>query len=573
MGVSTSDADAAQTSGTVHLSLWFKDKLYECSMMMPYRSTHYTCNSSEWTVRECQNNGAESKIMIDNGGTTNGVIISSIDVVTNINWFGVEQICIPQDSASPFYEEINHALYKLDDDICGTGYNHYSLFCVDMEPDHCGPGRQIIYLNSNSENKYITNAIWTDEKNMLTCDNEFVISFGIHTSADNNAGASNAIGLSLWFDDKQYECSVVPMLISTFYSCTESSWTMIQNQSNREYKIMVENSNSGDGIIIDYINITTNIAWYGIDQICIPQNAAVFENNYSPPKLDDDFCGVGYNHYTSFCVDFEVDDCAPGKQILYFDINLKNKFLTDALWKSGTATTSHSVTMCTFSNIQDCTMTEFNGAFCCYYLQADFNEFEDDSSHRSNLQQDDMLDTIRMIRDIGMIMFITDSILVVMATVLSIILYLRRRDSLKYVVCVSVFGTVIDICLTFISIGIITENDLIDEIENLYFHGCYTSSSLADILGVKEQFSQILILDALEASLDIVGLLFLCAGKFCDHDKFQFFAESIHGGLFGLDWILIVVNFFVFILPSYTNFVDIYNDNDSLCYELNRVEL
>ena len=84
---------------------------------------------------------------------------------------------------------------------------------------------------------------------------------------------------------------------------------------------------------------------------------------------------------------------------------------------------------------------------------------------------------------------------------------------------------------------------------------------------MKEQLDQVLILDGLEAGLDIIGLLVLCIGITGHYDKCQQISDSIHGVLVGLDWILVIVNFFAFVLPSYNNFVDIYENTDLLCYD------
>eukprot|EP01084_Bolivina_argentea_P296525 510705_1 len=269
-----------------------------------------------------------------------------------------------------------------------------------------------------------------------------------------------------------------------------------------------------------------------------------------------------------------------------------------------TPTIGERLKVCNFTGVGDCVLNVHDSEFCCYTVGAVNMYTSDDKrdeGNRVDLTQEQILSAIMLIKDLSISMFVMDTLLVIMACCMWCGLYVNEEtDKLKYVKLITVCATFIDIILTLISIGIITGNDLIQEISNLYQHNCYSDETIEDILGLKEQLNQVLILDGLEAGLDVIGLIVLCIGMFgeCDKcriwadsihgvlfgldviglivlcigmfgecDKCRIWADSIHGVLFGLDWILVVVNFFAFVLPSYNKFVSIYDNVDLLCYQ------
>ena len=143
----------------------------------------------------------------------------------------------------------------------------------------------------------------------------------------------------------------------------------------------------------------------------------------------------------------------------------------------------------------------------------------------------------------------------------------KKREKEPYIKIITVCATVIDIGCTFGSLGIIISNDLINEIGNLYNHNCYSDETVEHILSLKQQLSQVLISDGLEAALDFLSLIILCIGVIAHIELCQQIADSIHGVLFAMDWLLVTVNFFAFVLPSYNSFVQIYDNDDLLCYK------
>eukprot|EP01084_Bolivina_argentea_P317632 550745_1 len=236
------------------------------------------------------------------------------------------------------------------------------------------------------------------------------------------------------------------------------------------------------------------------------------------------------------------------------------------------------VVYCNFtsSNNTDCSFKASDSLFCCSYLSAVISyhwitEDEIATYKQSFMDQDTTLNAVVNIKNIQMFMLIIDSVLVAIVLSVTIIGYfiLHKSSSLitLFDITVSAFGTFVDICLTIISIVIIVNNNLIHQMNGLYEYNCYDKDTFEEILGLKEQFNQVLILDSLEAVLDLIGLSVLIIGAITNYEKLKFCAESIHGGLFGLDWILTFVNFFAFVVPGYNSFIGLYNNDQMMCYQ------
>ena len=231
-----------------------------------------------------------------------------------------------------------------------------------------------------------------------------------------------------------------------------------------------------------------------------------------------------------------------------------------------------AVKVCNYTEAQGCQQDGLDTAYCCYTVDA-YNPWAlpaqaAQEQTRDNLTQEQILDAITWIRDLAVAMFIIDTIMVIIAfCVWAGMLITKDTEKMHYIKLITACATIIDIIFTCFSIGIIVGNNLIDELGNLYNHNCYSDETVEDILGLKEQLSQVLILDGLEAALDFMGLMMLCVGLVCHIEKCGQTADSIHGVLFGLDWILIIVNFFAFVLPAFEAFTAIYNDTSLLCYE------
>eukprot|EP01084_Bolivina_argentea_P042486 78322_1 len=233
-----------------------------------------------------------------------------------------------------------------------------------------------------------------------------------------------------------------------------------------------------------------------------------------------------------------------------------------------------AVIVCNFTLIAttDCVFENLDSSHCCSYIQAR-NIWTSYENQYDSLTDQEILNVVTRIRDIQMYMFIFDTTLAFIVIAITTIFWLKKNPIqeaiVTYDVALSAFGAMFDVILTCASIIIIADNNLINELGDLYKYNCYTKTASADVIELQGSFSQILTLDSLEAVLDIIGLitLLLGIGKCKDNQLLKFIAMAVHGALFGLDWILTVVNFVVFVLPSYQKFQDIYRNNDLLCYQ------
>ena len=168
-----------------------------------------------------------------------------------------------------------------------------------------------------------------------------------------------------------------------------------------------------------------------------------------------------------------------------------------------------AVRVCEFTEASKCELDIFDSLYCCYTIDA-YNVYatveeqqKRDENDRSNLTQDEILNAITTIKDLTIGMFVIDSLsaFVALCAVIGFAIT-KKTEKLPYVRIITICATVIDIGCTFASLGIIIFNDLINEISNLYDHNCYSDETVEDILSLKEQLSQVLILDGLEAALD-----------------------------------------------------------------------
>eukprot|EP01084_Bolivina_argentea_P083445 151075_1 len=370
--------------------------------------------------------------------------------------------------------------------------------------------------------------------------------------------SSSNLKLTLWFNNTINICSFYLLRAGTgdMFGCGSGQDSEFVSQScnfdpSPHAMLLIEvDTHVYYTLILQKIIMTTSsgIA-YGIQNVCI-DNTAKIGARYANFKLSDNVCISDKSHYSVICAD--NDECYPPKQIVYFDTSQPFVNLLNAEWSDDVAVPQNCSTLifsrtCEVSHVSanKCNHNAFNSLYCCYYLDG-YSSFLDDTEYdiinidpyadRSDLQQQDMLMTITLVKDIGFSMFVIDTVLLFTATAVFMCLWRNNKKLLRYVMVLSVFGTVIDIGLTFASIGVIVQNDLIVEIGNLYDHRCYSTDAAADIIGLKEQLGQVLILDSLEAALDVVGLCILSFGSVLEQKTIKTCSESIHGGLFGLDW-------------------------------------
>eukprot|EP01084_Bolivina_argentea_P143119 251375_1 len=169
-----------------------------------------------------------------------------------------------------------------------------------------------------------------------------VQSFSIKTATHVDSGSPHTITLTLWFNDIIYECNIVPANTNTVYMCDSNSYTIISACGAREYKLKIEVPDANAPIFSSASVIASDGTLYGINSWCIP-NSLVSSTRYQSNPLwitsVNDTCGIDTTQYTNLCIDTQEGDCAPAKQIIYFDTSKPNEYRESSLWTDATITT------------------------------------------------------------------------------------------------------------------------------------------------------------------------------------------------------------------------------------------
>ena len=240
-------------------------------------------------------------------------------------------------------------------------------------------------------------------------------------------------------------------------------------------------------------------------------------------------------------------------------------------------TFSDKSVICTFNSSSSCVYVDDDATFCCSYLDARNDFMSNGQIDETSLTRDKTLESITWIRNLQIYMLIVDSILVLVVGFM-FFKWVNAEDEEskieigRYRISLSAFGASVDVILTFCSIGLIVSNNLVSQMINLYEYNCYTKDGSKELISLQETFSQILVLDSLEAVLDICGLIGLFV-NLCKPCKFKYCADIIHTVSYGIDLLMTYVNVFVFVLPSYNQFVDLYDNDDILCYNATNYDL
>merc|ERR1712013_205508 len=133
----------------------------------------------------------------------------------------------------------------------------------------------------------------------------------------------------------------------------------------------------------------------------------------------------------------------------------------------------------------------------------------------------------------------------------------------------TMLGSFIDICITYAIVGVIDQNNMVDAMADLYAERCYTDISDRDIFELQSQFETVLVLDAVEGTLDILSMALVIVGFTSLRDStWRPLTEGAHAFMFAVfDILIVTINVAVFVLPSYATFTEFYADPDLLCFE------
>merc|ERR1712154_185095 len=77
-----------------------------------------------------------------------------------------------------------------------------------------------------------------------------LVSFGFRTYVNDWSTTPAKIITSLWYDGNIYQCNLYPTQSGELYLCTSSSWVVFKQCDNDEFKIMIDNSDSGNSVEI-----------------------------------------------------------------------------------------------------------------------------------------------------------------------------------------------------------------------------------------------------------------------------------------------------------------------------------
>eukprot|EP01083_Nonionella_stella_P225574 801817_1 len=176
-----------------------------------------------------------------------------------------------------------------------------------------------------------------------------VSGFGVRTSKDwfsNTPGASTVV-LTLWLNSMMYTCSIKPTQIDTLYFCDDSNFTVVGEYCNyiqSEAKIMIDNSKHHDGVGIGTIFVNTTYGFqYEISGYCIGNELISMNAHYTKYTTK---CDIGGWFADSMCVDNEMNDCEPGKQVVRFNANTPDVNITNAVVADGTNETMNIDQIC-----------------------------------------------------------------------------------------------------------------------------------------------------------------------------------------------------------------------------------
>ena len=206
--------------------------------------------------------------------------------------------------------------------------------------------------------------------------------------------------------------------------------------------------------------------------------------------------------------------------------------------------------------------------YCCNYILGKNGVQTPDDLHRN----------VKLVRDLNIASLSCDWFFFLLACCSGIAWFSEGHDDQYryFALCLTAFGTLLDICITFSIVGVISQNSLISEINELYDQHCYSPDLDSILFELASQFEAILFFDVTEGIIDIISLCILVCGKLMCHDSqgATGCTEGIHIFMFGVfDSAIITINVAVFVIPAYNQFKSFYEDDQYTCFEQNNLYL
>lgn len=200
----------------------------------------------------------------------------------------------------------------------------------------------------------------------------------IKTDTHGAAGSSAEITITLWYDGSIYRTNIYPTDINTTYEYDLSQMEILGTYCDESTKLLVDNSGSTDAAAFSEFSIVDNANTYGITSICVEDSDSV-GGGYVAFELPDANCGTGYIHYSGLCIDNYGGSggCEPGKQLIYFDTNQPNIFITHGAWENADQIIIESEECC--DNLESVQKQYEFGRFAMLEMQNDM--FYGDANH------------------------------------------------------------------------------------------------------------------------------------------------------------------------------------------------
>eukprot|EP01083_Nonionella_stella_P125390 379226_1 len=170
-GVTTT---ANPSAGTVTLTVWFNQNVYQCSVGPSSGLTTYSCDSSTWTLEGCDptSDSKGAKILLDNANSHDAPVFSNIFITTTGDGtadvtYGIQGFCASESAVNTpiigLYQR--SSLQDGQNTLCEDGI-HFSTICIDNEVVTsgvgCPPGRQVLHFDTTQPDVSIDNADWAD---------------------------------------------------------------------------------------------------------------------------------------------------------------------------------------------------------------------------------------------------------------------------------------------------------------------------------------------------------------------------------------------------------------------------
>ena len=165
-----------------------------------------------------------------------------------------------------------------------------------------------------------------------------------------------------------------------------------------------------------------------------------------------------------------------------------------------------------------------------------------------------------------MFSFISESIGIILAAIIYYFAH-DKTSPWKYAGYVTCIFITISVVLDWFTVGIIDQNNIVDNFDNLVSYQCYTRDAERDVAELASNLEQILVLGVIEGLMDLIDLFFdisSLASRYKDNEKGHYLM-IIHLVLYVLDLILSIINFALFAQPAFDQY-NALSSNDQ-CYQ------